>query len=118
MALPWLGAFSAPCKAGIKWGHETNLFTGLCWLRKGLAHGVSDDGQPDVAGNFLSQRSYQAVLGAVNCSARKLYLRTVESSFVGNDEHGETAKNQAMILAANCGIAAALYSLRTKQPNA
>jgi len=95
--------------------HEKDKELAVIWMRRGLAHGVSEGGHPDPSGKLLSAKSFEKGLQSATTYGRKLYLRAFEHAMMSNDD--AMSNGDDMRLAADCGIAPAINIMVSLETN-
>ena len=88
--------------------HPIDLDKGLYWLRKALAHGVTDSGDPDPMGDALSEKSFKSTLDVALRTARQLFL-TKYSPFAPEYDDGAESNEERLHICADCGVGGALH---------
>lgn len=90
--------------------HPVDVDKGLFWLRKALAHGITDGGDPDPTGNALSEKSFRSTLDVALRTARRLFLTKYAPMA---PEYCETASDneERLRICADCGVGSALSFL-------
>lgn len=81
-------------------GHAVNILESATWVRRAIAHGVSETEGPDPRGDALSRRSFEAGVKDAIEMGRKLYLEKFPSYL---DSDGDEDVMESMRLAADCG---------------
>ena len=92
---------------GLDGSHPIDKEKGLFWLRKALAHGVTD-GNPDPMGNALSQKSFRCTLDSATNTARDLFLYKASPLIADEDSDYE----ELIHICADCGVGAALQHVQ------
>ena len=91
---------------GLNGSHPIDKEKGLFWLRKALAHGVTDGGNSDPIGNALSEKSFRSTLDSATRTARELFLFKASPFYADGSDHDEL-----LHVCADCGVGAALLNL-------
>lgn len=88
--------------------HPIDPDKGLYWLRKALAHGVTDGGDPDPMGDALSEKSFKSTLDVALRTARQLFL-TKYSPLAPEYDDGASDNEERLHICADCGVGGALH---------
>ncbi|KAL9184955.1 hypothetical protein ACHAXT_002732 [Thalassiosira profunda] len=86
-------------------GHEVDMRQAVAWVRRALAHGVSENEGPDITGNALSRRSFEGGVTDAVEMGRKLYLEHFPSFM-----DGDAGSAECMRIAGDCGILPAIQT--------
>jgi hypothetical protein len=86
-------------------GRPVDLRQAAAWVRRALAHGVSENEGPDPRGNALGRRSFEGSVKDAVTMGRKLYLERYQS--YTNDCNQEEVV-ECMKLAADCSTIPAI----------
>ena len=92
---------------GLNGSHPVDKEKGLFWLRKALAHGITDGGDPDPLGNALSENSFKSTIDLATRTARRLFL--TKGSWLAPEHCDDDPNNdERMHICADCGVGGAL----------